>query len=61
LRCELADAPESLPADYRDVLIVRDFEELTIAEIEQRIGASVPATKSRLHRARMMAREYLLS
>lgn len=61
LRRELADALESLPADYRDVLISRDFEELTIAEIAQRIGASVPATKSRLHRARTMAREYLLS
>jgi DNA-directed RNA polymerase specialized sigma24 family protein len=55
----LANFPsQNLPTDFTDE---PDFEELTIAEIEQRIGASVPATKSRLHRARMMAREYLLS
>ncbi|RDJ98533.1 hypothetical protein DLM46_32925 [Paraburkholderia lacunae] len=58
---ELVDALESLPVDYRDVLLLRDFEELTIAEIAERMGATVPATKSRLHRARTMAREYLLA
>lgn len=61
LRRELVDALESLPADYRDVLLLRDFEELTIAEIAERTGTTVPATKSRLHRARTMAREYLLA
>jgi RNA polymerase sigma factor (sigma-70 family) len=61
LRQELVDALESLPADYRDILLLRDFEELTIGEIAARTGASASATKSRLHRARTLAREYLLA
>ncbi|KVN53141.1 RNA polymerase sigma factor [Burkholderia anthina] len=60
LRLELIAALESLPADYRDVILMRDFEELTISEIAARLKMSVPATKSRLHRARVMAREYLV-
>ncbi|GLU35338.1 sigma-70 region 4 domain-containing protein [Trinickia caryophylli] len=43
-----------------DVLLRRDFEELTIGEIAAHLGSSVPATKSRLHRARTLARAYLL-
>jgi RNA polymerase sigma factor (sigma-70 family) len=61
LRFELVEALESLPAEYRNVLLLRDFEELTIGEIAGRLGLSVPATKSRLHRARTLAREYLLA
>ncbi|MGU7785089.1 RNA polymerase sigma factor [Burkholderia sp. PU8-34] len=61
LRRELVDALESLPADYRDILLLRDFEGLTIGEIAARIGLSTSATKSRLHRARTLAREYLLA
>ncbi|BCF88036.1 RNA polymerase sigma24 factor [Paraburkholderia largidicola] len=60
LRLELVAALESLPADYRDVILLRDFEELTIGEIAARLGMTAAATKSRLHRARVMAREYLL-
>lgn len=61
LRRELVDALESLPADYRDILLLRDFEELTIGEIATRLGITAAAAKSRLHRARMLAREYLLA
>lgn len=61
LRRELVDAIESLPPDYRDILLLRDFEELTIGEIAQRLGLSAAATKSRPHRARTLAREYLLA
>ncbi len=61
LRRELASAIESLPPHYREVLLLRDFEELTIAEISQRVGDSPAAVKSRLHRARSLAREYLLA
>jgi RNA polymerase sigma factor (sigma-70 family) len=56
LRHDLVSALESLPADYLDVLLLRDFEELTIGEIAERLGQSIPATKSRLHRARTLAR-----
>lgn len=61
LRRELASAIESLPPHYREVLLLRDFEELTIGEIAARVGDSPSAVKSRLHRARTLAREYLLA
>lgn len=61
LRIDLANALESLPAHYLEVVLLRDFEELTIAEIAERLGENTPAIKSRLHRARELVREYLLS
>lgn len=61
LRIDLAHALESLPAHYLEVVLLRDFEELTIAEIAERLGEQPGAVKSRLHRARELVREYLLS
>lgn len=61
LRIDLANALESLPAHYLEVVLLRDFEELTIAEIAERLEENPPAIKSRLHRARELVREYLLS
>jgi len=60
LRIDLAHALESLPAHYLEVVLLRDFEELTIAEIAQRLQENAPAIKSRLHRARELVREYLV-
>lgn len=60
LRVDLAHALESLPAHYLEVVLLRDFEELTIAEIAQRLGEPTGAIKSRLHRARELVREYLM-
>lgn len=61
LRLELSSALQSLPAHYREVILLRDFEELTIAEIAERLGLTMAAVKSRLHRARELAREHLLA
>ncbi len=61
LRIDLAHALESLPAHYLEVVLLRDFEELTIAEIAERLGEQPGAVKSRLHRARQLVREYLLT
>ena len=61
LRIDLAHALESLPAHYLEVVLLRDFEELTIAEIAERLGEQPGAVKSRLHRARELVREYLVS
>ncbi|KQV90015.1 RNA polymerase subunit sigma-24 [Massilia sp. Root351] len=61
LRRDLVNTLESLPADYREVILLRDFAEMSIAEIAAELGLSVPAAKSRLHRARQMAREYLIA
>ncbi|HJV25959.1 MAG TPA: sigma-70 family RNA polymerase sigma factor [Aromatoleum sp.] len=60
LRIDLARALESLPAHYLEVVLLRDFEELTIAEIAERLNEQQGAIKSRLHRARELVREYML-
>jgi RNA polymerase sigma factor (sigma-70 family) len=59
LRLELGRAIESLPEHYRSVLLLRDFEELTIGELAARLALSPANVKSRLHRARELVREYL--
>jgi RNA polymerase sigma factor (sigma-70 family) len=61
LRLDLTAALESLPQQYRDVLVLRDFEGLTIGEMAERLETSTAAIKGRLHRARQLTREYLLS
>lgn len=60
LRSDLVRALDSLPAGYRELIVLRDFEELTITELAARLGLSIAATKSRLHRARALVREYLV-
>ena len=45
---------ESLPARYREVVILREVEELSTLEIAERLRCSVPAVKSRLFRGRLM-------
>jgi RNA polymerase sigma factor (sigma-70 family) len=60
LRRDLGAMIAALPDLYRDVLILRDVEELTAPEVAHQLGISVDAVKSRLHRARGMLREKLL-
>jgi RNA polymerase sigma factor (sigma-70 family) len=60
VRMDVAAALESLPGEYREILVMRDLEGLTIGESAERLGITRAATKSRLHRARALAREYLL-
>jgi RNA polymerase sigma factor (sigma-70 family) len=59
LRIDLVRALESLPEIYREMLLLRDMEQLTIGEVSARLGITREATKSRLHRARALVREYL--
>ncbi|MBS0449539.1 MAG: sigma-70 family RNA polymerase sigma factor [Proteobacteria bacterium] len=59
LRLDLVRALESLPAMYRDVILLRDMEQLTISEVTERLGITREATKSRLLRARALVREFL--
>ena len=61
LRIDLVRAMESLPVQHREIIVLRDLQELTIHEIAQELGISKEAAKSRLHRARSMVREYLLT
>jgi RNA polymerase sigma-70 factor (ECF subfamily) len=59
LRLDLARALESLPAHYRELVLLRDVEELTIDEIAQALGLTREAAKGRLRRARALMQEYL--
>ncbi|MEQ4575914.1 MAG: RNA polymerase sigma factor [Gammaproteobacteria bacterium] len=58
-RQDIAAALESLPGHYRTVLLMRDLEGLSIADIAERLQVGREAAKARLHRARVLAREYL--
>ena len=59
LSMDLAKAFESLPGHYREVVLLRDVEELTINEIAERLGRTRESVKGNLHRARLLLREYL--
>jgi RNA polymerase sigma factor (sigma-70 family) len=61
LRLDLSRAIAALPEAYREVLILRDVDELTAPEVAQQLGLGVDAVKSRLHRARAMVREHLMA
>lgn len=59
LRHDVAAALVSLPAHYREIILLRDMEGYSIAELAQQLSLNREAAKSRLHRARLLAREYL--
>ena len=48
-----------LPGSFRDVFVLADVEGLPNTEIADILGLSVPAVKSRLHRARLRMRDSL--
>jgi RNA polymerase sigma-70 factor (ECF subfamily) len=59
LRRLLQDAVEHLDPAHRNVYTLRDVEGLSGAETARRLGISVAAQKSRLHRARAQMRAFL--
>lgn len=58
-RFEVSRTLSLIPAHYREILLMRDIDGLSLEETCKQLGLSLPATKSRLHRARMLAREML--
>lgn len=54
-------ALDNLERDAREIVVLRDMEGLTAPEVATITGLSVAAVKSRLHRARQVLRERLLS
>lgn len=56
---DVAKALESLPAHYREIILLRDLDGLSLEELCNKLGLSLQAAKARLHRARSLAREYL--
>lgn len=59
LKNVLDDAIKKLPPDYRIVFLLRDVEGLSTEEAGEITNLSVPAVKSRLHRARAFLRNEL--
>ena len=57
LQEQLATAVASLPDKYREVLILRDINGLSIAETAEALTLSLPNVKTRLLRARLMLRD----
>jgi RNA polymerase sigma-70 factor (ECF subfamily) len=53
---KIEEALDVLPADYRVVLMLRDVNDLSNSEVATILGLTVPAVKSRLHRARLILR-----
>jgi RNA polymerase sigma-70 factor (ECF subfamily) len=65
LRTDLREALEAaigeLPRPYRAVLVLRDIEGLSTEEVAEALDLSVPAVKTRLHRARLFLRQRLVT
>ena len=55
----LAEGLSRLPDELREVFVMRDIEELSNSEVAERLQLTVPAVKSRLHRARLQLRDRL--
>jgi RNA polymerase sigma-70 factor (ECF subfamily) len=59
LRQVLTEAIETLPAEYRTVLVLHDVQGMPNQEIAAALGLSLPAVKSRVHRSRLLMRKRL--
>jgi len=55
----LWQAVNELPPEAREIYVLRDVEDLSGEQVAQRLGITVAAMKSRLHRARRALREKL--
>ena len=56
---QIRAAVQALPETYREVLLLADYQQLSMLEIAQVLGISVPNVKTRLHRARLAVRASL--
>lgn len=59
LRVLMHEKIQVLPESYRNVLLLRDIEDLDTQETAELMGVSEGAVKTRLHRARLALRELL--
>jgi RNA polymerase sigma-70 factor (ECF subfamily) len=55
----LLKAVDQLEPTYREVYVLREIEEMSGEEVAKRLGLSLAAMKTRLHRARESVREFL--
>jgi RNA polymerase sigma factor (sigma-70 family) len=56
LKQEVISALASLPPLYRQIVIMRDLEEMTAPEVAATLGLTIETVKSRLHRGRNLLR-----
>jgi RNA polymerase sigma-70 factor (ECF subfamily) len=56
---EVGAALAHLPEKYRDAILLRDFEDLSISEVAVRLGLTIPAVKTRHRRARLKVATFL--
>lgn len=56
LKKVLEDSLQKVPDKYRSVIVLKDLENRQLEEIAKILKISVPAVKSRLHRARLILR-----
>jgi RNA polymerase sigma-70 factor (ECF subfamily) len=59
LRAKLEQAIAQLPTEYREPLVLREFDGLGYAEIAEITGTTLPVTKVRIYRAKQKLREIL--
>jgi RNA polymerase sigma-70 factor (ECF subfamily) len=59
LHAALEEAIGDLPEDLHDVFLLRERDELSNQQTADELGLTVPAVKSRLHRARVQLRNRL--
>jgi RNA polymerase sigma-70 factor, ECF subfamily len=59
IRQTVQDAINGLSPRYREVLVLRDLQHLSIKETATILGISEPSVKTRLHRARLLLRDSL--
>ena len=59
IRQVVQNAINSLNPSYREVLVLRDVQHLSIKETSTILGISEPNVKTRLHRARLLLRDSL--
>ncbi len=59
VRKKLSKAIDSLPEEYRTVILLRGVNGLSNEEVAKVLKISLPAVKSRLHRARLFVRDQL--
>jgi RNA polymerase sigma-70 factor (ECF subfamily) len=60
IRQLLLQAINDLPLIYREVFLLRDVEELSVAESAETLDISIASVKVRLHRARIMLQKKLV-
>ena len=57
----LEDAIQALPESYRIIVVLREVEEMGVAETAETLGVTEAVVKTRLHRAHAMLRRELYS